>query len=376
MKIKDVIAISLEVPMDEPLRIANVKFDYATTTIVKIITDDGIVGIGECIARLSPKTTKDIVQQILKPILIGRDPLDVEAIWNDMYNSMRGRGHSRGFLIEAIAGVDIAIWDIIGKYHKLPIAKILGGYDRKKVEVYASSLMHKNIEILEKEAEDLLDKGYKGIKLKVGRGVEKDIENIKRIRNVIGSDIHLMVDANSYYKANEAITLGNKMEKYDVYWFEEPVPSDDLNGYEKINRTLKVPIAGGESEFTAYGFRDLMERDALEIVQPDIARAGGFTECKKIANLTSIYNKYYAPHTGMSSAICIIASLHLAAALPNFLTFEYMILDNPLFRIFKEPIPEVKDGFCDVPQKPGLGIELDKDALQSMTNADLGKILE
>jgi len=364
MKIKDVKVISLEVPMEEPYKIANVKFNNAYATIVKIITNDGITGIGECIARVSPRIAESIVDDFLKPILIGRDPLDFEALWHDMYEIMRGRGHSRGFFIEAIAGIDIAIWDIIGKYHNLPIVKVLGGYNKKKIEVYASSLMHKDIKTLEKEAENLVKKGYKGIKLKIGRGIEKDIENIARIRNVIGYDIKLMVDANSYYRASEAIRLGSRMKEFDIYWFEEPVPTEDIHGYEKINKTLDIPIAGGESEFTAFGFRDLLERDAIEIVQPNIARAGGFTECRKIASLASIYNKYYAPQTGMSSAICMIASMHLAAATPNFLIFEYMILNNPLLHIFKNPIPEAKDGYCEIPNKPGLGYELDENKIK------------
>jgi len=364
MKIKDVKVISLEIPMEEPYKIANVKFNSAYTTIVKIITNNGITGIGECIARVSPKVAESIVNDFFKPILIGRDPLDFEVLWHDMYNMMRGRGHSRGFFIEAIAGIDIAIWDIIGKYHKLPIAKILGGYCNKKIKVYASSLMHKDIKILEKEAENLVERGYEGIKLKIGRGIDKDIENIARIRKVIGYDIKLMVDANSFYRASEAIRLGSKMKEYDIYWFEEPVPTDDIHGYEKINKTLDIPIVGGESEFTAFGFRDLLERDAVEIVQPNVARAGGFTECKKITNLASIYNKYYAPQTGMSSAICMIASMHLAAATPNFLIFEYMILNNPLLDILEEPIPVPKDGYCEVPNKPGLGYELDENKIK------------
>jgi len=364
MKINDIEVLSLEVPMKEPLKRANGKFDNTYVTIVKIITDNGITGIGECIARISPRITESIVIDFFKPILIGRDPLEFESLWHDMYNMMRGRGHSRGFFIEAIAGIDIAIWDIIGKYHKLPIAKLLGGSSDKQIEVYASSLMHKEIQILEKEAESLVEKGYKAIKLKIGRGIEQDISNIKKIRKVIGYDIKLMVDANSYYKASEAIELSNKMQQYDIYWFEEPVPTDDIHGYERVNKTIGIPVAAGESEFTAFGFRDLLERDALDVVQPNVARAGGFTECKKIIQLASLYNKYYAPQTGMSSGICIIASMHLAAAAPNFLKFEYMYLDNPLLHIFKEPIPEPENSFCKLSGKPGLGYELDEEKIR------------
>lgn len=364
MKISNLEVLPLEVPMEEAYKIANVKFDNAYVTIIKITTDNGITGIGECIARISPRITESIVKDFFKPILIGRDPLEFETLWQDMYNMMRGRGHSRGFFIEAIAGVDIAIWDIIGKYHKLPIAKLLGGSSKKDIEVYASSLMHKDIKVLEKEAESLVEKGYKAIKLKIGLGIERDISNITRIRKVIGYDIKLMVDANSYYKAFEAIELSEKMKDYDIYWFEEPVPTDDIRGYERVNKTIDIPIAAGESEFTAFGFRDLLERDALDVVQPNVTRAGGFTECKKIIQLAHVYNKYYAPQTGMSSGICIVASMHLSAAASNFLKFEYMYLNNPLLHIFKEPIPEPKDSICSLSEKPGLGYELDEDKIK------------
>lgn len=364
MKISKVETISLMAEPKVPLRMPNAIISRFYTTIVRISTDDGITGIGECIVRLSPKTTQTIVEELLTPIVIGRDPLDVEGIWWDMFKTMRGRGHSRGFMLEAISGVDMAIWDILGRYHKLPIGKLLGGYGRKKVNAYASSIMLNDISVMEKEAEELLKQGFKAIKVKVGLGVSKDIKIVKAIRNVVGDDIELMVDANSFYDSGSAVLAGKKFEELGVIWFEEPVPPDDIQGYEKISKKLNIQIAAGESEFSVYGIRELLERDCIDIVQPDVSRAGGFTECRKIANLAGAFNKAYAPHTGFSSSICLFASMQLAAYATNFSSYEYMYIDNPLQHILNIPTPKAVDGVIEIPEGYGLGAELDESAVK------------
>jgi len=360
MKITNVEAFGLVAPLKEPWKIAGVVMSEMNATVVKISTDTGIVGIGESLARLSSETTRSIIDNILKPILMGADPFDVEILWEQMFSRMRTRGHHKGFMIEAISGVDIALWDIMGKATNLPVYKLLGGKAREKIEVYASSLLFKGTDVLVKEALELVEEGYRGIKLKIGQGLKKDIENVRAIRNAIGEDINLMVDANSGFDAHSAIALGKELEQYHVFWLEEPVPPDDIHGYEKVTRAVNIPVAAGESEFTRYGFRDLITLGNVAIVQPDVARAGGISECKKIATLASVYNLPYCPHTGASGAVCVAASLHLSAAIPNFLLYEHMYPPNPLREdILKEPLPEVKDGYIEVSDKPGLGIELD-----------------
>ena len=289
----------------------------------------------------------------------------MELLWDRMYGVMRGRGHSKGFMVEAMSGVDIALWDIIGKAVGQPVHRVLGSYGRTSLPVYASSLLFKPTEVLVKEAEDLAAQGYKGIKLKVGQGIETDVRNVREIRRAIGDQVKLMTDANCAFDTLSALQLGRHLEEEGVYWFEEPVAPENLDGYAKLSASLDMAIAGGESEFNRWAFKDLFVRDGLDIVQPDIGRCGGFSEARRIAAIASAFDVPVAPHTGASGAVSIAASLQWAASLPNLLIFEYMYPPNPLREeLLKEPLPTMKDGYIQVPQKPGLGIELDERALE------------
>lgn len=378
MKITDVEAISLVVPMNEKIaapisipyarEIEGIVFGQYRTTIVKVHTDAGVIGIGECIVRLTPTATRDIVETI-KPVLIGRDPRDTEVIWELMYAIMVNRGHTKGFYIEAISGIDIALWDAVAKYEGVPVWKLLGGLHNDPIRCYASSIRFRGLETSVQEAENYVAQGYDAMKIKIAGGnPRQDIELVQAIRDAVGPDITLMVDANCGYDAATAIQVGKKLEECDVYWFEEPVMPDDLDGYRKIARALHIPIAAGEAEFTRYGFRDLIEKGGVSIVQPNVSRAGGFTECKKIAALASAHHLTYAPHTGSTSIVCLAASMQLAAFLPNFLIYEYMRSDwnknqrNPLrHELAKEPFEFFKHGYLSVSSKPGIGMELNEE---------------
>jgi len=377
MRIKHVEALNLVVPTQvdkKPISLAydehltKIVFDSYKSTLVRITTDDEVTGVGECLAKLTPRAISAIIEDAFRPILVGQDPLDVEPIWEMMYAMMRHRGHSKGFMIEAMSGVEIALFDLIGKALELPVHKLLGGCFRKRLDAYASSLRLRDTETIVKEAVGYVTQGFTAIKMKVGRGEEEDIKRVAAIRDAIGYDIQLTVDANCAYNIATAIKMGRALEKYGVYWFEEPIPPDDIEGYVKLSNCLDIPIAAGETEFTRYGFRDLIAKRAVDIVQPDICRAGGFLECKKIAAMASAYNIPYAPHTGGESAVGIAASIQLAAAIPNFLTYEYMRSDwsethpNPLREsLTLEPVEKFADGYIEVPDKPGLGIELNED---------------
>ncbi len=377
MRITEVEALNLVVPTKvdkKPISLAydehltKIVFDSYKSTLVKITTDDGLTGVGECLAKLTPRDISAFVEDAFRPILIGQDPLDVEPIWEMMYATMRHRGHSKGFMIEAMSGVEIALFDLIGKAMKLPVYKLLGGCYRNRLNAYASSLRLRDTETIIQEAVGYLAQGFTALKMKVGRGEEEDIKRVEAVRDTIGDDIQLTVDANCAYNVATAIRMGRALEKLGVYWFEEPIPPEDIDGYVKISNALDIPIAAGETEFTRYGFRDLIAKRAVDIVQPDICRAGGFLECKKIAAMASAYNIPYAPHTGGESAVGIAASIQLSGAIPNFLAYEYMRSDwsethpNPLREsLTYEPVEKFTDGFIEVPDKPGLGIELNED---------------
>ncbi len=365
MRVTNIEPIILAAPLAEPWRIGTAVFSKMNATLVRVDTDEGITGYGECLVRFSPEAGAAIIDKILKPVVVGQDPFNVELIWDKMYAVMRGRGHSKGFMLEAMSGMDIALWDIIGKALGQPIHRILGSYGRTSLPVYASSLLFKPTDVLVSEAEELASQGYPAIKLKIGQGVETDLRNVREIRKAVGDRIRLMTDANCAFDTLTALEVGRAMEAEGVYWFEEPVAPENLDGYSKLAHSLDMAIAGGESEFTRWGFKELFVREAIDIIQPDIGRVGGFSEARKIAALASAFDVPVGPHTGASSAISVAASIQWAAALPNMLVFEWMYPPNPLREeLLTEPLPAMKDGFIQVPDGPGLGVEIDPKALE------------
>jgi D-galactarolactone cycloisomerase len=358
MKIERVEGLPLSAKM-KPLRIATTTFTECRALIVRITTADGLVGIGESLVRSAPRATQAIVEDTFAPLLMGKDPTDAAGLWWDLFSAMRTRGHTKGIFVEALSGVDMALWDIIGKANRLPLYKALHGFGRKTLPAYGSSIFMGEVKEMESQARKFLDLGYTALKIKIGMGPEKDEAAVAAVRSMVGRSIELMVDANSVYDARTAIQIGRRLEKYDIVWLEEPVPPYDLRGYREVKRGQGIPIAAGEGEFTLFGFRDLLATGAVDIVQPDAGRIGGFTEGLRIAALIQAENLQFAPHTGMSSGVNIVAGMHYAAAAPNFLTYEFMELDHPLIDIFKEPMPRPKGGEIDLPENPGLGVELD-----------------
>lgn len=365
MKIVRVEAIPMMAPADRVIAMSQATIRAFFTTIVRITTDDGIVGIGECMVRTAPSATKSVVDDMLAPAILGRDPLDVEAIFDTLLRRERHRGHSTGLYMEAISGVDTAIWDIIGKYHGLPVGKLLGGYDRREVSAYGSSVMLDEPEAMIVRAEELAAQGFHAMKIKVGTDRRRDAAVVQKIRQTLGDGIDLMADANSYYgSVRDAVYVGRALEEAGYLFFEEPLKPDDLEDYETLARKLDIAIAAGESNFTSLNFRTMLERRCVEIVQPDVTRCGGITESRRIADLARAFNKQYAPHTGLSSSVCVFATLQLVAWAPNFNTYEYGLFGNPLQRITTKPIPPVVDGKVAIPQDPGIGCELDEDCVE------------
>lgn len=377
MKVTAVEAIPVLMPLPEgtkaPISIPNAErvggtvFKGYRTCFVRVETDDGVVGIGECMVRLAPDATAAIVRE-LGDVLIGLDPRETSVAWELMFSVMLNRGHLKGFFMEALSGLDIALWDIRGKSLGQPVYQLLGGAQRDKIWAYASSLRFRGLDATIATATELVSKGYSAIKLKVGSDSyrpEADIALATAVREAVGPEIYLTADANCGLSRLAAIRLGRALEELGFAWFEEPLAPDDHEGYAELARALDIAIAGGETEFTRFGFRELFVRRAIDIVQPNIARAGGFTECMRIAALASAFHIPYAPHTGSTGAVCLAAELHMAAALPNFLIYEHMQSDwsittpNPLRSDVVRRSAEVfAGGFMELPPGPGLGIEL------------------
>jgi D-galactarolactone cycloisomerase len=347
--------------------------DRRQTALCMVSTDEGIQGLGEAFYYGGPsKIVASLISDGYAPLLIGRDPFDNAVIWDFLYNWTRDQG-MKGLPISAQSAIDIALWDIKGKALGLPVYKLLGGSYRNKALAYATGLYQpQNVPSIEgalvEEALGYKEDGFSAMKLKVGYGIEEDMGYVKAVREAIGNKIVLMVDANHAYNAAEAIRLAKEMEKYDVYWFEEPVPPEDIDGYIELKRKSNILITGGEDEFTRYGFRELITRRAVDILQPDLCAAGGFTEMMNIVAMASAWNVPVMPHV-WGTNVGLAASLQFFASLPHFPERRYPA--EPFFEYDRSPHPlrdgvtkegfEMKDGYLDIPQRPGLGITLDMD---------------
>jgi D-galactarolactone cycloisomerase len=348
------------------------------TCLVEVETDDGIVGWGECYGPSA--VAKSFIDTQLGPRVIGLDPFDVEVIWESLYNRIKDYGQT-GMAIAAISGIDIALWDIVGKACGKPVHKLIGGAFRTEVTAYATGLyftdMNRLTEEAVDEAEGYVKEGFKAIKMKIGLGsIARDTARIAAVRKAIGNDIRLMVDANHCFSVPAAIRLGRKLEELDIEWFEEPISPEDVDGYVEVTRALDIAVAGGENDFTRWGFRDKIVRKAMDIVQPDVCAAGGITECKKIAAMATAHGVECVPHA-WGSAVGLAATLQFLAAIPDqppslfpsppLLEFEQE--ENP-FRdhLALEPIRQ-RDGIVKIPDGPGLGIEIDRAVIEKYRKA-------
>ncbi|MBI3997858.1 MAG: mandelate racemase/muconate lactonizing enzyme family protein [Armatimonadetes bacterium] len=363
MKIASIATHTIAASIDKPLLFGIGAFSTFTATLVEVRTDDDHVGIGEAIARRAPEVVTTVVDKLLAPVLVGRDARDVEGLWDEMFGLLRRWGHSRGFVFEAISGIDIALHDLLARAAGLPLFKFLGGHGRAAVKCYASSVYFAGFDEMAAEAAAQVAKGHTAVKVKIGRsdalgGLRADVESVRAVRQAVGPHVDIMLDANGAYDAATTIRAARQLEPLDITWLEEPVPPDDVSGYELIRRNTAIPLAAGESEFGVFGFRDLIERRAIDVLQPEIARVGGFTGARRVAALAHAYNLAYAPHTGFSGGVAHLASLHLAAAAPNFMTYEYFYAPNALRDIFVQPFPEPDRGMLAVPEGPGLGFDL------------------
>ncbi len=353
---------------------ADLIFAGYRALLVRIDTDDGRQGVGEGLVRLAPNAASAIIEA-LAPMLIGRDPRDVDVIWEDLYATMVNRGHTRGFMIEAISAIDIALWDLIAQERNLPLHKALGGTHHPTFPCYASSVRIKPPEAAAADARALVADGFEAIKLKIGRGpgrLHEDLDAVAAVRDAIGPDVRLMVDANGGYDLATAVRVARELTRLGCAWFEEPLPTDDLPGYAALRRKVDVPIAAGESWFTRTDFREALVRETVDVVQPDVSRCGGVSEAVKIARMASAFHVAFAPHTGQSSAVCLATSLHLAAAMPNTTTYEFIAADwsadqaNPLRTELSDfDFANMRDGgTARAPDRPGIGMTVDWDAVE------------
>jgi D-galactarolactone cycloisomerase len=344
--------------------------------LCSITTDAGLEGVGEAFYFGGPTTVvATLIRDGFGPLLVGRDPMDTSVIWDALYNWTRDQGQ-KGVTISALSAVDIALWDLKGQALGVPVATLLGGTYRTRARVYATGLYEPQgvpsiPAALVAEALGYKAAGFCGMKLKVGYNLRTDLEYIRAIREAIGPELLLMVDANHAYNASEAIQLARAMEPYAIHWFEEPVPPEDLDGYLEIKRASHIPIAGGECEYTRYGFRELINRRVVDVLQPDLCAMGGFSEMLKVVAMASAATLPVIPHV-WGTSVGLAAALQLFAALPHFP--ERRFPAEPLFEYDRSPHPfrdevtrerfAMQEGYLEIPTRPGLGVTLDRDFIR------------
>ena len=379
MKITAIRSHVLRTDMPEELGYSQQFYSQRTAHLVEVETDEGLTGWGECFGPGNVAlANKGIVEKVIAPMVLGMDPVDRDVIWHKVYNLLRDHGQ-KGMPMQALSGVDIALWDIAGQVAGLPIAKLIGGAHRHKVQVYGYGMMLKRESVadhvarFEDEAAAIKGMGFAATKMKVGLGARDDVKLCEAVRRGVGADFDFMVDANHCYTTSDAFHVGRALDDLGAYWFEEPVAPEDLDGYRELRAGLKVNISGGEAEFNRWGWRTLLESRGLDIAQPEVCALGGISEYLRVlalchAHFTPVINHVWG------SAIAVAVNLQLLAAMPplpgglnprepwlEFDTTLNIFRDNLLAEPLDIQGQVTARGHVDVPMRPGIGVRPDMD---------------
>ncbi|MGJ8585045.1 MAG: mandelate racemase/muconate lactonizing enzyme family protein [Marinosulfonomonas sp.] len=383
MKITRVTSHVLQYDLPEELGYSQQFYAKRTCHLVEVETDEGITGWGEC---FGPGTValanKGIVEKVIQPLILGMDPMDRDVIWHKVYNLLRDHGQ-KGMPMQALSGVDIALWDMAGKVANLPIHKLIGGAHRRDVAVYGYGMMLKresvddHIARFTDEAASIRDMGFAATKMKLGLGPRADVKLAKAVRRGVGDDFRFMADANHCYTTSEAFYVGRALGELDAYWFEEPIAPEDLDGYAELRRGLDVNISGGEAEFNRWGWRGILENRGLDIAQPEVCALGGISEYLRVlalchAHFTPVINHVWG------SAIAVATNLQLLAAMPplpgGLHPWEPMLEFDTTDNKFRDELLQVpldiqaqvksNGGRVTIPNGPGIGVTPDKDFIK------------
>lgn len=325
---------------------------------VKVHTDEGIYGVGE--ASGWPRVVETAIKD-LSPLIVGEDPFHIERLWNKMFSGLMGHGMTGIVGGGALSGIEMALWDIKGKALGVPVWNLLGGKMRDKVRIYAHA--HST-----EQARNLVDRGYTA--LKTG-GITNCVQEVDAIRKEVGEEVDLMVDVHGppWLTTRDAIALGRELEHYDLLFYEDPVAPENIEAIARVAEAVELPIAAGERHAGIYGVRELIEREIIDVVQPDTGRAGGLMQMKKIAAMAEAHYITMAPHDGSLGPVAEMAAVHLMATLPNFLILEHLEDDVPQRYEVMTGQPQVKDSFITVPDEPGLGIDIIEEAIAKYPSA-------
>ena len=390
MKITSIKSHVLRYELEDELGYSQQYYKHRTAHLVEIETDEDITGWGECFGPGNiALANKFIVEKVIQPLIKGENPTNKEYIWHKVYNSLRDSGQ-KGMPIQALSGIDIALWDILSKKANLPLYQLLGGKCNNQIPVYGYGMMLQKkpveqlIELFQKEAKEIKEKNFKAMKMKIGIGPKDDLKLVKAVREVIGEDYKLMVDANHAYNLSDALHVGKGLDEMNIYWFEEPVAPEDYEGYKELKKKLNTNIAGGEAEFTKYGWNQLIKNRCVDIAQPEVCGLGGITEYLKVSalaqsNFIPIINHVWG------SALSIAVNLHLLTSMPDMpgglfpskpmLEFDTTSKNKFITELAEEKfsiLDQVKNnnGFAKPLEGIGIGINPSKDFIKKYEVSD------
>ncbi|HVJ43047.1 MAG TPA: mandelate racemase/muconate lactonizing enzyme family protein [Dongiaceae bacterium] len=370
MKIETVRTHILDHKLSQVFESASMRFDRRQHCLVEIICSDGTTGWGEC---LGPALPNAAIVKAYAPALVARNPLETERLWIELHNLLRDQGQ-RGLTVTALSGIDVALWDIKGKHFGASISTLLGGRFRESVKAYATGGFRKQgtdrVSDIAEEVGGYAKQGFHAVKIKIGFDVEEDLRVIAAAREAIGPKTRLMIDANHGYDTLEAVELGRRAQPYGIDWFEEPVLPEDLEAYGTVRAGQPIPVAGGETWHTRYGMREPLATRAVDILQPDLCGVGGFSEMRRVADMAAMHGIRLVPHV-WGTGVALAAGLQFMAALPPnpprhnpiepILEFDRTV--NPFRQaVLSAPI-EHEGGIVAIPGGPGLGVEINRAAL-------------
>ncbi len=377
MKITQIDIFVVKAPLDTPFAFSQGWVHQRAATLVRLTTESGLQGWGEAFTQglEPPEIAAATIEHALAPLVLGKDALRPAVLWQAMYNQTRDHGR-KGSVMSAISAIDVALWDICGKHHAVPVHSLLGGAFRESVQPYATGFYRINGQgeaaRLAAEAIGHREAGFSAMKIKLGFGVRDDLAVMDAIATALNdNNIELMVDTNHAYGRRDAMTLGHELANYKLRWYEEPVVPEDIASYSALRASLNVPIAGGENEHTAYGFNSLFQAQALDIAQPDIGSCGGFTAARDILGMAQANGVMVNPHV-WGTAIAQAASLQFIATIP--ITHHSLFAAEPIleYDVSSHPFRQdliaepwtMSNGRVAIPQKPGLGIEINMDTIE------------
>ncbi|MEM2491440.1 MAG: mandelate racemase/muconate lactonizing enzyme family protein [Candidatus Bathyarchaeia archaeon] len=365
MKITNVELIPIRSKLEKPLRFSFGIIEHRNFALIRISTDEGLEGWGETSVNFPYWSIQERLFTIIygiKPLLIGENPLEVKRLWRKMISALLNQGlqwGAKGAIYQAISGVDIALWDILGKASGLPLYQMLGGY-AKPIRAYAVGLDPSD---QASHAGDCASEGFTAVKVRVGFDERSDLELVRETRRVIGYDVDLMVDANMAWGRHQALKMAKALEEYSLYWLEEPTRCDDLESLKWISERIGIPLAAGENAFDILDAARLIHSRAVRFIMPDVSRCGGITGAQQICNFATAHGIEYSPHA-YGTDIALAGALHLMASVPGGVIAPYDVSKCPAKEeIFEKPIT-IKNGYFEIPSSPGIGIEINEKGLE------------